>query len=1261
MKTGNKTYRLQLILSAILSLTAIESRSQNNYFFENLTVSNGLSNSIVTCTFQDHLGYLWIGTVDGLNRYDGYDIKVFKNIPNDSTSLPSNLVSSIGEDQDGQLYIGTLDFVNVFNRANDNFKHIPLEKGPQINETLPKRILCDSKNNIWVATDQVGIQRLDKANNRFNGINYNDYTGKPVSFSTSGRILNINELKNGNIIVTDYELGIFLYNAEKNELQPFFANAKQNLKGRRFAFEDSEGKIWFSGASDIYIYDPSLFDVRSLNMPDKFIGAQFRNSLGINIGRYKYGTISEDSYNHIYVLSDLGILETVDRGNNFSVITESIPSIVPSNLYKDHFGIYWISTVGQGAFMFDPAKKPFRFYEIALDNAAGSKILPVTDIIQNPIKKNELILSNVSNGIFLLDRDSGKSHKLQDVGTLSNDHELLIDDKNTLWYTDNYHLKRMDLTTKKIESYPFPNTTFFRGIYGVNQIKIGPDKNIWVANVNGIAIFNPLTKKFSMISTITNKSFNQELLEKIRSHVKKNQPIASLLKVEEGARLSKDFSLNKSTKILVVNLGEGRQTGTKVTTFDFGWVEDSTGKKLWGADKLENTFYAGGGYKNRYAFGVLELPKGNYHLKYISDIGHSYNHFNVPASPDSMWYGIQVLEIDDPLFSEINLKLETEYDNSHFPPLEIANDLEFSKKYSNTVWITGNGIGLLKYNLTSQTYKWYLFDDKTELFPLINSANQVIEDKDGLIWLATNVGLIRFDPESEKFQIITQRDGLTSNLIAFVKEDFSGNLWIGTPGGISMLSKKSKTGELNFINYDNMDGLHDLPLNGSIISTTDGELLYGGFGGVNAFYPGSSNNTLSQPVITNMTVSGTSIEKIANDIDLEKSISEASQIELSYSNNNLSFEFASIHFSRPQKNKLAFMLEGIDKKWNYTNRRFASYLNLAPGEYVFKLKGSNGDGIWNPAETSLKILITPPWWKTYYAYAGYFLILIGLFFAFDKFQKRRILAKSKVEMTLKEAELRAVAAESQAKIIQLENDRKSQELNDARNLQMSMLPKNVPQFPHLDIAVYMKTATEVGGDYYDFNVSLDGTLTVVLGDATGHGMKAGNMVISAKSLFNSYAANPDIIFTFQEMTRCIKQMQFQSMAMCMTMLKIQNNKLVMSAAGMPPVYIYRNEQSKIDEFQFEGMPLGTMENFPYQLKQTELFKGDTLLVMSDGFPELVNDKDITYGYKRARNSFEEVAEKEPEEIITYLKEAGSRWVNDKDPDDDVTFVVIKIK
>lgn len=129
----------------------------------------------------------------------------------------------------------------------------------------------------------------------------------------------------------------------------------------------------------------------------------------------------------------------------------------------------------------------------------------------------------------------------------------------------------------------------------------------------------------------------------------------------------------------------------------------------------------------------------------------------------------------------------------------------------------------------------------------------------------------------------------------------------------------------------------------------------------------------------------------------------------------------------------------------------------------------------------------------------------------------------------------------------------------------------------------------------------------------------------------------------------------------MTMLKIVGNKVQMSAAGMPPVFIYKRENQTTEEHVMKGMPLGTMVNYPYVSKDTSLNSGDTIVLMSDGFPELQNGKNEVYGYKRARNSFEEIAEKQPEEIIHHLKNEGSKWVSGKELDDDVTFVVIKVK
>ena len=296
------------------------------------------------------------------------------------------------------------------------------------------------------------------------------------------------------------------------------------------------------------------------------------------------------------------------------------------------------------------------------------------------------------------------------------------------------------------------------------------------------------------------------------------------------------------------------------------------------------------------------------------------------------------------------------------------------------------------------------------------------------------------------------------------------------------------------------------------------------------------------------------------------------------------------------------------------------------------------------------------------------LLFLGFVFVVDRVQRIRLLTKEKEKQKLIEAEhrieaaeLKAKATEAERKVLQVEFDMKKKELEEARELQLSMLPKELPNLPHLDIAVYMKTATEVGGDYYDFHVGMDGTLTVVIGDATGHGMKAGTMVTATKSLFSSHAGNPDILFTFQEITRCIKHMNMHLVSMCLSILKIQGNKIQLSAAGMPPALLYRSKTKSVEEIVLKGMPLGAYQDFPYELREMEIFSGDTIFLMSDGLPELFNRKKEMFGYERILELYKNSAVKNPEEIIQVLKTAGSDWTNNDAPDDDITFVVIKVK
>jgi serine phosphatase RsbU (regulator of sigma subunit) len=250
--------------------------------------------------------------------------------------------------------------------------------------------------------------------------------------------------------------------------------------------------------------------------------------------------------------------------------------------------------------------------------------------------------------------------------------------------------------------------------------------------------------------------------------------------------------------------------------------------------------------------------------------------------------------------------------------------------------------------------------------------------------------------------------------------------------------------------------------------------------------------------------------------------------------------------------------------------------------------------------------------------------------------------------------------ELQKRLLEAENERKTRELEEARELQLSLLPKTLPQHPEIDIAVFMKTATEVGGDYYDFFQD-DGALTVVIGDAAGHGVRAGTMVTVVKGLLTARAGHLELPSMLQEATRAIKQMNLGRMHMAVSMVRVREGRILASSAGIPPPLIYRAATGATEEVGLAGMPLGSLQDAAYRQWDSELQPGDTVLLMTDGFPELLDRERNQVGYPRVRQLFASSAAREPEAIITELSAAVEEWTGGEPPDDDITFVVLKAK
>ncbi|MBK8551283.1 MAG: hypothetical protein IPL53_09580 [Ignavibacteria bacterium] len=279
---------------------------------------------------------------------------------------------------------------------------------------------------------------------------------------------------------------------------------------------------------------------------------------------------------------------------------------------------------------------------------------------------------------------------------------------------------------------------------------------------------------------------------------------------------------------------------------------------------------------------------------------------------------------------------------------------------NSELWV-GTFSGLNKMDRNSGKFTHFKQDPDNPKSISNNYVFSFCEDSNNNFWIGTGGGLNIFDRNSETFFHFTESDGLPNGVIAGLESGNDGHLWISTFKGISRFSVKDK----EFKNYDSYDGLVSNMFNtGSYYKNSKGEIYFGNINGVNYFNPSEMKESKFTP-----SVILTSLVKYNDNSKKEIDISAKNEIELSYKDNIINIGYSSADFTNPQKNKFAYRLEGFDEDWNYSeNKNEAIYTNLNPGKYVFKVKGTNSDGVWSSKEASLNITITPPFWKTWWFY-----------------------------------------------------------------------------------------------------------------------------------------------------------------------------------------------------------------------------------------------------------------------------------------------------
>jgi serine phosphatase RsbU (regulator of sigma subunit) len=255
--------------------------------------------------------------------------------------------------------------------------------------------------------------------------------------------------------------------------------------------------------------------------------------------------------------------------------------------------------------------------------------------------------------------------------------------------------------------------------------------------------------------------------------------------------------------------------------------------------------------------------------------------------------------------------------------------------------------------------------------------------------------------------------------------------------------------------------------------------------------------------------------------------------------------------------------------------------------------------------------------------------------------------------------------ELQQRMLELEYGRKSMELEEARRFQLSMLPRFLPEHDRLEVAVFTQTATEVGGDYYDFHAMTNGVLSSAVGDATGHGAKAGTMVTVVKTLFASYDGSVAPSEFLRDSAEKIKRMELGRMAMSLLLARFAPSdrgvQVTFSAAGMPPALVHRALDGSVEEMAMAATPLGTLGS-DYHDRSLELNAGDTILFLTDGLPELLDASGQQFGYPATLDAFRlAAAAPSAERVIATLAQAAQQWHGDQAPNDDMTFVVFRVR
>ncbi len=928
---GKKLFKVNNIRKALLSTVVVFLISQSVSGveigrFEHLNTDDGLSQNSVTAAFCDHKGYMWFGTMNGLNRFDGYNFKIFRSQVDKNNVLTNNRIVKIWEDSRYLLWIQTHDgYMHYYNPETEEFTTIPFYFRSE--EEKNSMVTCfhqKNRNEIWIGSSNSGIYHLqfDSVNNNYKVDQY---------------------LSRGLNSVTNNEIHFAIHDKNEN----VWAGTRQGLN--KFSGTETENNqpqinhyyININFTSAVPVKDTVWFGTQDRgllaynNLTDQFIDAPasmkvLENKTISLLDNYKDNYLIIGTQNDGLFIYD----QQKDKLKHYQLDGKSVLSV-----YKDDYGLLWVNTEKFGITQINPVKGTSRVFMLT-----SRDVQPLIDqerpYFYEDSQKN-LWIGLFGSGLALYNRGKDEFQYFrndpEDPTTISSNfvHCITEDKAGLLWVGTG----QFNGGINKV----IPANSFFRHILPkkivtnmadnvIRSLYEDTNGNIWMATKSGkIYIYN---SDYKIITVFEDLPLENKKLPGYNIYTIYQDKKGYIWLGSKGGGIAVSTrslqDMNHNYAAFKFKLYQHQEGNPESLSNDlvYSIIEDHLGRIWIGT-------YGGG-------LNLVTKRTDN------SLVCRHYNRGNSNISSDDVR---QVFED-----SRHRLWVATTFGLNLLPGLNPDAD-----------------------NISFLTFNYNPHRDSSISY---NDVIQIFEDSKKNLWFGTFGGgidrLVSVEDSNAVFEQYRHSDGLINDAVFGILEDKNGNLWFSTENGVSRLNYTTR----KFDNYDKNNGLLSNNFcENTCLRTDDGTLIFGSTKGALVINSQNiSKNAYMPPIVlTGFQLSNIEVDYNKDNAPFHKTIDYVNNLTLKYNQSSFSIEYAALSYFDPKKTKYSYKLENFDKNWNDVDYlRRATYTNLSPGLYVFKVKAANWDGTWTNEPRTLNITILPPWWRTSWAYAIYFVIFLIL-------------------------------------------------------------------------------------------------------------------------------------------------------------------------------------------------------------------------------------------------------------------------------------------